>query len=345
MLKKLGVLLVTLTMLMGLCIAVSADETKLDSSGKPGPPSVASPAPAGTTEIQYDDGTAENGWAGNHSDFGIIFAVCFTNPCRSAVKLLKARVYVFDVEPSEPFLLWVFSQASKTDPPGNVLVGPIEWQPTVDGWNEVDLSGYNLQFGAGEHFAIGVIQKFFNPYNWLGEDQNDPDMRSWWYNNQDGWQLWFEVNGYYADWMIRAVVEYEGSCCAEVVTADEGVLNSLRGLRDEVLANSAIGQSLIDMYYNNSPEIVGILVRNPTLSIRSAAVLTRLMPGITYLLDQDKGRDIKITPQLVARINKLLKDIGGNGSNELSATLSELSEMVKACEGMQISEIAQAMED
>jgi hypothetical protein len=124
-----------------------------------------------------------------------------------------------------------------------------------------------------------------------------------------------------------------------MVSQDSSVHDELYRFRDEVLAGKEAGEELIELYYQHSDEVAHILIDNPVLLVRSAAILTDVIPGIRHLLGDRNGRDITITPHLAARIKRLFNDIGEEGSEELSETLSMLVDLLERHKGMRISEI------
>jgi len=117
------------------------------------------------------------------------------------------------------------------------------------------------------------------------------------------------------------------------------VVEELSQLRDDVLAKNEAGKKLTNLYSKHSSEIVGILLKDPSLSARSATILGDMMPGIRFLLGDRRGRDMAMTPLRVARIKKLFADIGAQGSDELAQTLSMLSDMLERYKGMRVSQI------
>jgi len=78
-------------------------------------------------------------------------------------------------------------------------------------------------------------------------------------------------------------------------------LSLLRSFRDGVLADSELGREYISMLYNNSLEILILLIRDPSLTKETKEVIDELLPGIKFLLE---GR--KISKKKKAVIDKLL---------------------------------------
>ena len=135
------------------------------------------------TELAYDDGTTETNTSW---EVGKGFAVCFTPPAGQA-QLMRARYYLLEPRPIEVHV-W---DENHTD-----LITPFTANTDQDGWNDVDLSGYNITVNGD--FYVGFFHlEDYQPT--LGIDTTSADGRS------------FEVDGAYweqqtSDYMIRAVV-------------------------------------------------------------------------------------------------------------------------------------------
>jgi alpha-tubulin suppressor-like RCC1 family protein len=134
------------------------------------------------TEIAYDDGVIETtaSW-----EIGKGFAVRFSPTGR--VKVVGARYYLQDPRPIEVHVWGVIRQD---------MITPFTANTTQDGWNDVDLSIYNIAV-SGDFYVGFFYLENYRPT--LGVDTTYPDGRS------------FEVDsGYWeqkiSDYMIRAVV-------------------------------------------------------------------------------------------------------------------------------------------
>ncbi|MBN1485916.1 MAG: hypothetical protein JXA37_14480 [Chloroflexia bacterium] len=136
------------------------------------------------TEYSYDDGTMEStvSW-----ETGRGYAVCFSVPAANP-QLLRLRYYLQDPQPIE---VHVWSSDTHTD-----LITPFQAEPTAEGWNDVDLSAYNLM--PGPVFCAGFLHlEDYRPT--LGVDTTSPVYKSY---EVDG-AYWEEQGGYNA--MIRVV--------------------------------------------------------------------------------------------------------------------------------------------
>lgn len=139
-----------------------------------------------------------------------------------------------------------------------------------------------------------------------------------------------------------ATVQNGGPCPAELVSPES--VEELHEFRDNVLASSTTGQELTDLYYEHSSAVSEILLADSTLTIRSAAVLRDMAPGIRFLLGERGGRNIAMTPLRVARITGLFADIGSKGDGELREMLSMLSDSLEKYKGKRISQIWQSID-
>jgi uncharacterized repeat protein (TIGR01451 family) len=134
------------------------------------------------TELAYDDGDMDTNTSW---EVGKGFAVRFT-PAGQA-QLMRARYYLLDPRPIEVHV-W---DEDRTD-----LITPFTADTDQDGWNDVDLSSYNVTVSGD--FYLGFIHlEDYRPT--LGIDTTSADDRS------------FEVDSEYweqqtSDYMIRAVV-------------------------------------------------------------------------------------------------------------------------------------------
>jgi len=80
-------------------------------------------------------------------------------------------------------------------------------------------------------------------------------------------------------------------------------LSLLRKFRDDVLADSELGRDYIFMLYNNSLEILVLLLQNPSLTKETSRVIDGLLPGIHSLL---YGGGMKLSGKQLADVESLL---------------------------------------
>lgn len=139
------------------------------------------------TELAYDDGTMDDtdSW-----EAGKGYANCFTPPGGSAT-IRRVRLYV--QLPSMPVEMHVWDAATHAD----LLPVPYQGNPYQDGWNDIDLSSFDLT--VTDDFCVGFL--YLTDYQpTLGVDTTAPlDNRSY---EIDG--AYWELQGY--DAMIRVVV-------------------------------------------------------------------------------------------------------------------------------------------
>lgn len=69
---------------------------------------------------------------------------------------------------------------------------------------------------------------------------------------------------------------------------DDPRLDIIRQFRDEVLAKSAVGKKLIEVYYNNDEKIMEILDEHPTVQRIAKKVLEALVPAMEMLIEVNK---------------------------------------------------------
>ena len=80
-------------------------------------------------------------------------------------------------------------------------------------------------------------------------------------------------------------------------------LSLLRAFRDEVLSESEMGREHIFMLYNNSLEILTLLILNPSLTKGTKEVIDELLPGIQSLLE---GKKMSLSRETRAHMEALL---------------------------------------
>jgi len=81
-------------------------------------------------------------------------------------------------------------------------------------------------------------------------------------------------------------------------------LSLLRSFRDGVLAESEVGREYIFMLYNNSLEILILLIQDPSLTKETKEVIDELLPGIQSLLE---GKKISLSEEKTDHLESLFK--------------------------------------
>jgi hypothetical protein len=143
--------------------------------------------PVVETELAYDDGAMDStaSW-----EVGKGYAACFTPPGGAAL-ILRARYYV--QLPSSPIEVHIWDAATHAD----LLPAPFQGNPWQDGWNDIELSQFNLTVTSD--FCVGFL--YLADYQpTLGVDTTAPvDNQSYEID-----EAYWELQGY--DAMIRVVV-------------------------------------------------------------------------------------------------------------------------------------------
>ena len=98
-------------------------------------------------------------------------------------------------------------------------------------------------------------------------------------------------------------------------------LSLLRKFRDDVLADSEMGQDYIFMLYNNSLEILILLLQNPPLMKETSRVIDGLFPGIHSLLD---GGGMKLSRKQLADVESLLAKFETKASPWLKTAIKKV---------------------
>ena len=95
----------------------------------------------------------------------------------------------------------------------------------------------------------------------------------------------------------------------------------LRSFRDEVLAENEVGRDYIFMFYNNSLEILNLLLQNPLLTDETKEIIDGLLPGIKTLL---KGETTSLSEEQVARIELLFNHFEPKASPQLKKVIEKV---------------------
>jgi len=100
----------------------------------------------------------------------------------------------------------------------------------------------------------------------------------------------------------------------------------LRTFRDEILVNTEVGREYISMLYNNSLEILTLLLQDPSLTVQTKEVVNEFLISVKSLFYNDTMEirrdtiikfkslldhaETKASPELKTAIKKLKRDIG-----------------------------------
>jgi len=177
-----------------------------------------------STELKYDDGTAENGWS---AEPGIEHAVRFSlQPGRSSAKILIARFFIYSNP--DTFRLHIYG-SGVTDP-------ALDVNPAGTGWFDVDLSSYNIVVSGDFYISIEYLSSQ-GPA--IGMDTTSPiDLRTC---SREPPELLWEISES-SDLMIRAVVDQVSAPVGGIVmpTNKLEIVAPLAALAGLVVAVSAV---------------------------------------------------------------------------------------------------------
>jgi hypothetical protein len=113
----------------------------------------------------------------------------------------------------------------------------------------------------------------------------------------------------------------EAKCPLQQTLGEDAVeLDVLRAFRDQRLANSATGLSLIYMYYAHGREISAILAENPDLMCQTRLLVLELLPLINNA--NITGEKIELTASQHRKIDTLMNMVQGKSSAKLAASIT-----------------------
>jgi hypothetical protein len=116
-------------------------------------------------------------------------------------------------------------------------------------------------------------------------------------------------------------------------------------LRDEVMASTAPGQALVQLYADHNQEILALLLADSELRDAAVATLQRWEPALAALV-RERGESPMITATMVAQLDDLLGDLSARGSPALQAGIAagrRLTGPLDQYVGMTIQESRRAM--
>lgn len=109
--------------------------------------------------------------------------------------------------------------------------------------------------------------------------------------------------------------------CITVGDLDIELLPLLYRVRDEILSQTSMGQHYTDLYYENSPEIVQILLSNPDLKNEAYSTLQIWKPYLQALAD-GQGDTVTITAGQVQAMQNFLDHLSAQASPSLQQTVA-----------------------
>lgn len=116
-------------------------------------------------------------------------------------------------------------------------------------------------------------------------------------------------------------------------------LTLFRRVRDEVMMQTPEGQRLVQLYDQNSLEIISILQEDPALREEGLAVLDMWQPNLQILVDSGGGT-VNITPEQVQAVQSFLDHLSAEASPELQQDIAGEEERtpLQAFVGLTMSE-------
>lgn len=118
-----------------------------------------------------------------------------------------------------------------------------------------------------------------------------------------------------------------GDCATEVALSDEpGAaidLRLMRQLRDDVLAGSALGRQLTDVFYRHTFEAAGILFSDDGMRARAQRLGDAVMPLVSDLVDPPAS-PTTLTAQQVSAAHAFLDALAEHGSPQLGRDVRRL---------------------
>ena len=118
-----------------------------------------------------------------------------------------------------------------------------------------------------------------------------------------------------------------GPCAAKnLYEGDAEILTVLWNFRDEVLQKTDSGRNYINLFYQNSPEIISIFIAHPEIKIQTANALKEMLPYAVSLLN---GDEIVIEQGLIDEIEFISDCISAKASPTLAETIMRLIKELK----------------
>ena len=104
-------------------------------------------------------------------------------------------------------------------------------------------------------------------------------------------------------------------------------LSLLRAFRDEVLVDSEVGRNYLCMLYNNSLEVLTLLIRNPSLTEETKEGIDKLLPKIQSVLD---GGEMIFSKRQLASIESLLTRFESEATPGLKTAIKKVRRDISA---------------
>jgi hypothetical protein len=129
-----------------------------------------------------------------------------------------------------------------------------------------------------------------------------------------------------------------GLCAAKSLYEDDvETLTVLWNFRDEVLQKTDSGRNYINLFYQNSPEIISIFITDPEIKIQTAKALKEMLP---YAVSIVEGDEIVIEQRLMDEIEYICDSLSAKARPALAETIMRLKKELKQgdlCNNLQIN--------
>ncbi len=102
----------------------------------------------------------------------------------------------------------------------------------------------------------------------------------------------------------------------------EGTLAALRHFRDKVLKQTSSGQALVDLYYKYSPNMIAVIVKNPSLGVTSWDVLEWATPSLIRYLDGAYDKEDLLTKDRYYQVEDLYYSFSKQADPSLRSQMS-----------------------
>lgn len=98
------------------------------------------------------------------------------------------------------------------------------------------------------------------------------------------------------------------------------VVDTYWRVHDEVLQPTEMGRYYIDLFWQHNYELCTLILDNPQVKDDGLPIILQFEPGLRALVD-GQGEDVRLTPEMVDRVQAYLELLMQVGSPELSAAI------------------------
>jgi hypothetical protein len=118
-----------------------------------------------------------------------------------------------------------------------------------------------------------------------------------------------------------------------------GNMGVFHRFQDEIVVESVKGREMKALFHEHMHELGLVLLRHPDLLVRGRELLLDAAPGFRDLLDEPGGEPLRLTPELVQRIDQFLADVADHAGSEARGALDQVRAEFEAVKGMTLREI------